>query len=360
MRPPSELLRQILAAGIRAPSAENVHYLQFQVLDHRVRLLATDHASWAEHPHRRMLALMSYGAVIENMALRSTALGFTLAPTLRQHTHEPEVFADLEWSASAAAPDPLNDEIESRHTNRRFFRRVAVPDQALQLLTAAANEVSGAKLLWLDDTVRRGLALKAIRIAETERFRQRALHAELFGAVRFDLGWSESCEEWLPPAALQVEPPMRMPFAALRHWRVMRIANGLGIHHALGLRAGYLPCALAPHIGLIVASSVAGDAENLQAGRAFQRVWLAAESLGLALQPMAAATVLVCQTPGSGWVSAGVKIELQRLLSGVCAASPTQVAPATKSAQPYMLFRLGRSAAPSVVTGRRPVSDYIG
>lgn len=350
MRPPTQLLRQILAAGIRAPSAENVHYLRFQVLDDSVRLIATDHASWAEHPHRRMLALMAYGAVIENMALRSTALGFALATTLPQNAGEPQVFADLQWTATAAPPDPLHAEIESRHTNRRFYRRAAVPDQALHLMVAAASEVSGARLLWLNDAARRGPALKAIRIAETERFRQRALHAELFRAVRFELGWNDSCDEWLPPAALQVEPPMRVPFALLRHWRVMRIVNGLGVHHALGLRAGYLPCALAPHIGLIVASGDAGDAANFQAGRAFQRVWLAAASAGLALQPMAAATALVRQAPGNGWVSAGVKTELQRLLSAVCAA---------QSAVPYMLFRLGRSTAPSAVTGRRTVSDYI-
>ncbi len=350
MRPPTQLLRQILAAGIRAPSAENVHYLRFQVLDDSVRLIATDHASWAEHPHRRMLALMAYGAVIENMALRSTALGFALATTLPQNAGEPQVFADLQWTATVAPPDPLHAEIESRHTNRRFYRRAAVPDQALHLMVAAASEVSGARLLWLNDAARRGPALKAIRIAETERFRQRALHAELFRAVRFELGWNDSCDEWLPPAALQVEPPMRVPFALLRHWRVMRIVNGLGVHHALGLRAGYLPCALAPHIGLIVASGDAGDAANFQAGRAFQRVWLAAASAGLALQPMAAATALVRQAPGNGWVSAGVKTELQRLLSAVCAA---------QSAVPYMLFRLGRSTAPSAVTGRRTVSDYI-
>jgi hypothetical protein len=28
-------------------------------------------------------------------------------------------------------------------------------------------------------------------------------------------------------------------------------------------------------------------------------------------------------------------------------------------AQPYMLFRLGRADAPTVVTQRRPVDDYI-
>ena len=45
---------------------------------------------------------------------------------------------------------------------------------------------------------------------------------------------------------------MRVPFALLRRWPLMRASTWLGAHLALGLRAGYLPCALAPHAGLLV------------------------------------------------------------------------------------------------------------
>ena len=85
---------------------------------------------------------------------------------------------------------------------------------------------------------------------------------------------------------------MRAPCAALRYWPVMRGMSWLGAHHALGLRAGYLPAALSPHIGLVLAEEGDGDvpAAALNAGRAMQRVWLAAQAQGLALPPMAAAT----------------------------------------------------------------------
>ena len=350
MLPDTALLHRILAAGVRAPSAENVHYLRFQVRSDTVGLFSTDQGSWAEHPHRRMLALLSCGAVVENMVLRSAELGYALTTTWRPTPSLPDLFVELRWARTAAPPDPLNHAIETRHTNRRFYRRAALSAETLARLTIAANAVPEAELLWLDDPTRRALALKAIRIAETERFRRRALHGELFGAVRFELGWQGSCGEWLPPAALQVELPMRLPFALLRHWKVMRAANCLGMHLALGMRAGYLPCALAPHIGLILSGGEGTDFGNFQAGRAFQRVWLAAASEGLALQPMAATTALVRQKPGDGWVSADAKAKLQRLLAALCSG---------QRSVPYLLFRLGRSDAPSVVTERRPASDYI-
>ena len=64
MRPPADQLHRILDAGIRAPSAENKHDLRFQIEGDSVRLLATDQASWATQPHRQLLALLSYGAVV--------------------------------------------------------------------------------------------------------------------------------------------------------------------------------------------------------------------------------------------------------------------------------------------------------
>ncbi len=177
----------------------------------------------------------------------------------------------------------------------------------LERLRCAAGAVAGARLLWRADAQRRSVALGAIRIAETERFRRRELHAELFGAVRFDRGWHDSTDEWLAPAALEVEPPMRLPFAWLRDWRARQAMNCVGAHFARGLRAGYLPCALAPHIGLIMTDATDDGLEDLRAGRAFQRLWLAAADEDLALQPMAAATALVRQTPGQGWVSPTTK-----------------------------------------------------
>lgn len=142
---------------------------------------------------------------------------------------------------------------------------------------------------------------------------------------------------------------MRVPFALLRRWPWIRAATRVGAHHVLGLRAGHLPCALTPHIGLVHCRGLHDDLAPLQAGRAFERVCVAAAE-NLALQPMAAATVLVRQRRGNGWVSAGVKVRLERLLETPCPGA---------DAQPYMLFRLGAAEAPSVVSGRSLLGHYL-
>lgn len=57
MRPIEAALRDILTAGLMAPSAEKRHDLRFLVECCQGNLLPTDLAAWIAAPHRGMLAL---------------------------------------------------------------------------------------------------------------------------------------------------------------------------------------------------------------------------------------------------------------------------------------------------------------
>lgn len=299
-----------------------------------------------------MLALMSFGAIVENVTLRALALGFITHASWRFDSSR---VVELSWQCATPIPDPLEKAISTRHTNRRFYQRSHVPSSVLEQVGAAANLVPGARVHWLASGRQRSLALSLIRIAETERFRRSGLHHEMFSAIRFERGWEGTVPEGLPPAALEVEIPMRWPFASLRHWGLMRAADVVGAHFALGLRSGYLLCAAAPHLGVLMSNAADVDAAHLQTGRAFERLWLAAECNGLALQPMAAATVLVQQISGPNWVSGATQ---KRLLEGLQALSAELDADAP-SVRPCMLFRLGHASAATVVAGRPPLEQFL-
>ncbi len=349
--PDLSLLRRILAAGVLAPSADNHPRMRFEIAASGVRLIASASDAWAALPHLRFLDLLALGAVLENIDLRSTELGLTLRLAAWPDPLRPDRVADLRWNARERAPDPLSREIEARHTNRRFYKRMPLGAALQARIAAAAEGVPGARLAWLDTAPARGRALRAIRLAETERFRRPALHAELFEAMRFDLGWRGTADSGLPLASLQIERPMRGPFRGLRHWRVMRIAAACGAARLLGWRAGSLPAALSPHIGLLSMQGAADDdVRTLATGRAMQRLWLAATADGLAMQPMAAATVLLRQRSGAGWVDADAQARLHSLFGELLD---------TTLQQPMLMFRLGRAAAPEARAGRLPLDDYL-
>jgi hypothetical protein len=341
----------MLQSGIAAPSAENRHWLRFEVAENSLTLVATDAAAWAAEPHREWLSRMSHGAVVENMTLRAAARGLRLATRWIADPARPDVVARCEWTPVPPATDPLNEAIERRRTNRRFYRRERVSRDALARIAAAAQAVPGVHLRWLDDASSRAMALGAIRLAETERFRRERLHRELFEAIRFEAGWRTGVEEGLAPASLEVEPPMRPVFAALRRWPLMRACTAIGLHHVLGLRAGDLPCRLAPHLGLVACDAETPAAGAIAAGRGLERAWLGATVEGVALQPMAAAAALLRQPAGGGWVSEDVQARIRDVLGSLTGGSPDSA---------WMFVRVGHARSPSAAAGRPPLERFLG
>lgn len=345
--PGTDALRRILEDGIRAPSAENMHHLRFKPTAHGVSLFTTDLPTWPSQPHRKALAMVSYGAVVENMALSSRALGLAMTPQWMPDREQPDLIAECRWSVTNEKLDPLEAAIAQRHTNRRFYRREAIAANVRQRI-ADAGAVPGARVSWLDTSARRALALQAIRTAETERFRREGLHNELFGAVRFDLGWRCTADHGLPPGALEIEAPMRAAFAALSRWPLMRVLTMAGVHHGLGVRAAWLPCRLAPLLGMVWCDAPDEPWPAFALGRSLQRAWLACTLEGLAFQPMAATFALSHQQPGRPWVAPDTQNHIRDCVARLGA-----------SAAACMFFRAGRAEPPSVVTERPPIDRYL-
>ncbi|MBC8056874.1 MAG: hypothetical protein H7Y61_09880 [Rhizobiales bacterium] len=140
----------------------------------------------------------------------------------------------------------------------------------------------------------------------------------------------------------------------------MRALNLAGAAQALAMRSAYLPAMLAPHLGAIVrvaaSSGPSQDASDndprygdAQAGRALQRAWLAATSEGFAFQPFAAATALLRQHAGAGWVDAAAQIRLAGLVAG---ALPT-------SGRAVIFFRVGSARPMPCATGRPALFGFF-
>ena len=117
----------------------------------------------------------------------------------------------------------------------------AHPLRGLEHSCGAAAPIADVRVHWLDDSNVRSQVLAVVFRAERERFRSRRLHTELFDAIRFDVGWKGPAETGLPPGSLEVEPPLRAVFRALRHWPLQRVANTLGAAQLLALRAPGCP-----------------------------------------------------------------------------------------------------------------------
>lgn len=337
----------ILESAVLAPSADNHHRFSFRIAGQTVHVDATEGPLPGAGGYKRVLALLSLGAMSENFTIAASRFGLGVEAELLPESSAADCLLRLRLHPDGVEADPLWHAIPLRHTSRQLrFRGPALADPERQELDTAAHAVGSPRVTWLTAGHQRDSVIRMMRRAETERFRSKLLHEELFSAIRFDLGWHAPAPQGLPPGALAIEAPLRPLFAMLRHWPVMRAAQFIGLHHILGFRSCELPCRLSPELGLITAPAV--DSQSVfDAGRAFQRVWLAATKQGRALQPMPASALYALE----GAHAEGIPERLQRELA-------TGWKSVLDNDTPLILFRMGRASTSPVHAGRLPTATY--
>ena len=327
-----------------APSADNQHCFELRARDDRI-LLSGSEAYVGAPFHKKLLSLISFGAVVENMTIRAARLGYQTSVLWLPDPLRQPVIAELQLARGAPSAPPLDTAISRRHTNRRIrFGGPPLSDSERSQFQHLLLPIDGVTLDFFDHGRQRSELLHLIRIAEAERFNSQALHADLFSAVRFDVGWHASADFGLPPAALAVEPGARWAFTQLRRWPVMNGLRRFGVQHALGFRAGYLPCRLAPQL-CVLSTGLPLDQGAPAVGRALERFWLEAETRGLALQPFAGSALLALKEypdvpPATG---EALRRGWKHLVG----------------AQPLMVFRLGRARRPLIRTSRQAPEHFL-
>lgn len=343
LAPTDPRLHRLLEAAVQAPSADNHHHWKLRCRSEALELVLN--ADLAAMPQtRRLLTLISLGAVAESLRVEATALGWALVPEL--DVTQGTLPVRLRLSQQPLRPDPLAGQLGKRHSNRELrFKGPALDAARQQALSDGLAEIPGARLTWHDQKSDRRALLALLRAAETERFANQALHQELFEAVRFDLGWTAGAPEGLAPGSLGVAPWERPGFSSSRHWGLQRVLNLIGMHRMLGARAADLPCRLAPHV-CSVANTGPIEQGAFNAGRALLRVWADANAKGLAVAVFAAAPLYAL----AGATDVPLALQ-QRLKAGWQHLIP--------SATPFMVLRLGHADAPKVRNCRPPASNFL-
>lgn len=339
-------LRFVLESAIRAPSADNRLPIRFRVDEDAIEIRAAEELPTAGG-YRELLLLLTLGALVENAHIAASTLNHRLTVTLPQRLEAGMPLLRLTPVDGPVAADPLHTQLEQRHTNRRVvYRGPPLSTAERKAIAQSTERTPAARITWIEGASRR-FVIRQMTHAETERFRNRVLHAELFSAIRFDVGWNAGCPEGLPPGALQVEAPARPLFQAFRHWSIARAGNRFGAHHIFGLRSCRLPCMLAPDLGVVTVDR--RDIESLvQAGRCFQRIWLELTQLGRVLQPLpAAALYALPEARGEG-----VPERLHQRLEGAWQQE-------FDGQTPVMFFRSGKAKPAQITTGRLPVEVYL-
>jgi nitroreductase len=313
---PRQLIGELIAAAVAAPSMHNTQPWRFRVRhDCQTIELSADPARTLRHgdPSGRAVHL-ACGAALFNLRLAAAVAGRQPVVALLPDPGQPLLLATIRLAGpyrAQPAERELHAAITRRHTNRRPFSSRPVPPGVLAELTQAAR-LEGAILHVLDhgETAR---VLDLVQDAERDQLADPAYRAELAqwaGGARDRDGIPDSV---LGPRSPDGPTPVR-------HFTPERPVPP---SHAWFEESPQL---------VVLSVPIGGKADWLRAGQALQRVLLTATDRGIAAspltQPLETADAWLVRDPRSG------------------------------SEQPQMILRIGYGLEVPPAP-RRPVSEVL-
>jgi hypothetical protein len=230
----------------------------------------------------------------------------------------------------------------------------AIAQESLAQLSASMDQFESVKIDWLIDPSAIGEIAALVGQGNRMRFEYEPFHGELYQHLRFSAAEARSTGDGLDVATLQLPFGVARILFFLRRWSRMRLANRVGFSRSVAFQAAQ-EVRSSSAVGVL--SVDAPDArEFVVGGRAFERLWLTATSLGLALHPTASLPVFLAYAERS---DLGQLLPRHARTARTMADRFYRLCPSLRGRVVQMAFRLGYATPPDTRSLRRPVRAVL-
>jgi nitroreductase len=271
-----------------APSGDNTQPWRFEIVDdHQCAVYGFDTRADCVYDLDGHASQMALGGLVETASLAANAGGFSLVSTRRSTLSDEEVVFDWILEPRRSAEPDYDSElaaaIETRCANRRPYSPHALESKDVRALQSAMPSKSELRFIrgW------RGKARAALLCFHNAKLRLTI--PEAYEVHRRIIAWDSShSSDKVPDQALGVTPlTLRAMRWALADWRRTKFLNKwFAGTWAPRIEMDLLPGLACGAHALVLAEKPPETANDyVQAGRAMQRLWLAAARRGLQLQP---------------------------------------------------------------------------
>ena len=289
-KPVVELHKELIAAGVLAPTPDNNQPWLFETRGDELRIHVDPRRTLPSDVYR-MFDLLGIGAAIENICIATGERG--LEPRVQLPSQEalkatPDLAATLTFQPGGKS-DPLFPHLGSRCTNRKLYSQTPPPEAVLGRLTEAASRFGEIQIDWVFDRSRIKAMASLIASTDLIRFQYEPFHQELFRQLRFNAEEAERSGDGLDLRTLELPPGVGLALRGLRSWNVMKWLHRLGLGWLLTVPSG-VAIRRSGVLGVISASAATSEC-FLNGGRAFERFWLQCDKEGLALQPLGSPSI---------------------------------------------------------------------
>lgn len=359
VEPDSEEIGKLITAGGLAPSSGNMQPWRFAWHGKRL-LLFHDHArshSFWDPDH--FIAHIGLGACVENVVLKAHELGLEVVSRLFPVEGNTALVAAFEFHRDAvknAEPhvaDDLAPMIAQRHTNRKFPHPGPLPAGAAERLAEVGRTMEGCRMHLLEDRAK--LVQLADLCGQSERIRILNLtgHAEFFGhEIRWTAEEAERTRDGLDIATMEMRPTDLAGLQVASDPRAIELLNRW--KGGKGLENVSAPAIKASSAAMLVTAQRDSLPDRIQASRLFQRLWMAANAIGLAVHPIAAPILLTHGLPLiKDQLGAHEREELEHIQQELDRLWDLH------GRKPIFMARLAQAGEPSMRSYRHPLSAIL-
>lgn len=285
MRSIPEPIADILQLARWAPSGDNTQPWRFEIVDERHLIIhAFDTRMHCVYDLDGHPSQISVGALMETLAIAASAHGMRTHFRRRPESldERPDYFVEL-LSDTQVLPDPLLPHIKQRSVQRGPFKTIPLTELQKQTLENAVGKYYTVH--WFEGRNQRWRLAKLM----FDNAKLRLTLPEAYQVHRDIIEW-DACfsEDRVPDKALGLDAvTLKLMRWVMGSWERVQFFNTYLAGHLIPrLEMDFFPSLFcAAHFAIVAHKAPETIDDYVCAGRAVQRLWLTATSLGLSLQP---------------------------------------------------------------------------
>lgn len=282
-------IHEVLQLATWAPSGDNEQPWRFHIDSATCATVHLANAGNAAiYDYRGRASWIALGVLLETAAVAATASGYRLHWEWLSACagQAPRAGLRIELSPEEGIErDPLIAAIKTRSVQRRALSSKPLSASHRRILEAEAAKVAGFEIVWM------GSFAERLRMAQMlwQNARVRLTAPEAYATHCKAIEWrSRFSADRIPDQAIGLDAMTLMIMRwAMRSWDRVDFMNRYGGGTLMPrLQLDWWPAMrCAAHFVLLSPGTPQSDTDYVNAGRSVQRLWLAAEQLGVRLQP---------------------------------------------------------------------------
>ena len=360
---PLATIEKLVHVASLAPSGGNCQPWRFRLKNDVLQCIHDEDRSRTllDFEHRATYA--AFGALAENLRLAAASLGVGLDLRRFPDAKDSHLVCEAKLGGEPATLSALDKELysqaELRVTNRRLSKRSPLRDEDAAKLKRIASE-SGAELRLLTEHESLEAIGNVLGMTDRLRLMSPVMHREMMGELRWSRSDALRTRDGLDLATLELTATDEAGMRLISDWTVMEVVKEVEGGHGLA-KATQKSIASASAVGLVsfprYGAKSARDA-HFSGGVAMQRVWLAANCLGYAFQPMTALIYLFARLEDGGGIGLDERERAELMQLRTRFRSIFELDGSSRDAE-VMLFRLAIADPPSARSLRRHVHEVL-